>query len=352
MAREAWKVQLDLPRKATFYRALSLMFNSGLQLMNALEALADTADEDFSLVILELCTKLEQGQTLHHAMAQYPRAFSKFDVSLVEIGFETGSITRVLQRLAEISEKNNETQQKVRSALIYPIFLMVACILMALIVPPLLFRGLFDFLISLDVGLPFITRLVAGFSHSLSNPAVSGSLCIAVVLITILIQQLSTNPDSRVIVFEAIHKTPAFGEVWEGLAVGRFSFGLALMMETGFPLHQALPLAIKSTDDPYFESRTKSAVQSVIEGKYLSDSLKETEAFPDIVIQAIRVGEESGDTVKMIRHAATLIEGDLERKVDACVAMLEPLSLLIMGLLVGTTAVAALLPLAKIVQGL
>lgn len=352
MDMAAWKVQLDLQRKANFYRALSLMFNSGMQLMRSLEVLADTTDEDFSLVILELCAKVEQGQTLHEAMAQFPKAFSKFDVRLVEIGFESGSFTKVLERLAEISERNHDTQQKVRSALIYPLFLLAACILMALIVPPLLFRGLFDFLQSLDVGLPFITRVVASFSNSLANPIISGSLCVACVLVVTLIQRMSHYPDSRLLMFKALHHIPPFDEVCQNLAVGRFSFGLALMMETGFPIHQALPLAIKSSNDPYFEKLAESSVAMVMEGRYLSESLAQTGAFSEIIIQSMRVGEESGDSVRMIRYAATMMEDDLERTVDACVALLEPLSLMIMGLMVGTTAVAALLPLARIVQGL
>lgn len=332
---------------AVFFRTLSITFGAGLSLPKAMELM------DRSLVgdSLESAARsvqglLLQGLPLHEAMGRQSPAFTSLQIRLLQLGMETGSLPTALESLASYEEQRYAMNRRLSSALVYPLLVLVAALSFVLVVPTLMFRGLFQAMLESGQELSLLTRAVVGLSHLLSTP---WSYVVGAALLMLLLRGVGSlwrRPHIRHLVHFWGERLPGLGQVLLSARLARFSSALSVVVESGFHLDRGLDLACRSCESALLEDAAPGLVKALQSGEPLSEALKESELFPKVVWQSLASGEESGKLQPTLDFLARFYHRDLEYRLLGFAALLEPLMLAGMGLLVGGLMMACIKPLA------
>lgn len=327
------------------------MFGSGVRLTRAFELLAVQAELPvMAAACRSISKRVESGSTIYQAMACHPEVFPRLQLRLIQVAQATGSLPTILGRLAEYEEKQHATEHRVRSSLAYPLLILTACLGMVTLLPPYLFGSLSKLMNGQS--LPLVTRLVMAASRILSSP-----VFLALVVLTtgagwLAYRRLREQPPFQRALSARILRLPGLGRAFRWLAVARFARSLEVMTRVGVPLHQALELAGGACGNATLEQKIPGAVQSLLNGSTLAGSLQEMAFFPTLFVQAVRAGEESGAVGGMLTRMADLYELELESALERFLALLEPATMLVMGLIAGFLIVATTLPLLEVIKSL
>jgi type II secretory pathway component PulF len=324
-----------------------MMMAAGIQLTDALAMMASQEERpDFADVIKGVCNDIESGFNLDKAMARYGDTFSAFEIYSIRAAFEAGHLGTVLERLGDTFNKRFQLQSKMRSSLIYPMFLLVVCLNVAVFVPPYLFAGLFDMARSSGQDLPWISLAVASFSDFVRSPACL-VLLIAVVGAATWAwrnQSLRENLANEAINWNVI------GPILKDNATLNFCYAWIMLMESGMALQSALPTAGAVSGNGTFARRIEQARQDLSEqGEDLVTALRNTELFSTFFLAALAVGVETGHLADVLQTVCRLQEESLEMRLESFAALVEPVILAMLGVITGTIAVAALLPIANMI---
>lgn len=335
--------------RAVFFRSLGTMFSSGVPLVSALEMLAEQQEHP---ALAEACQgmarKLQQGHYLSRAMQDYPQIFKSFHQKMLMSGERSGRLNAALLSLAEREEKNGELMQKLKSSLTMPLLVSAFCIILALVAPPLLFRGLFEMLTEIGGQLPWMTRLLLGFSGFLCSPISWLVAGLGLWGISRLCARWSEEPEWQ----RRFLSLPVIGESLRLVYITNFVQNLAVMLEVGIPLLQALELSARGTDLVLMDEIIGRVAARVKEGEELSDSLAYAQFFPSTLIQGVRASEEAGRMPAMLKNLESIFRLELDQRLEVMTRALEPLILSIIGMLVGFTLVATLQPLLSVMDRL
>jgi type II secretory pathway component PulF len=324
------------------------MLAAGIQLTDALAMMARQEERpDFADVLNGVCNDIESGFNLDKAMARYGDTFSPFEIYSIKAAFEAGNLGTVLERLGETFNKRFQLQSKMRSSLIYPMFLLVVCLNVAIFVPPYLFAGLFDMARSSGQQLPWISLAVASFSDFVRSPA-----C-AVLLIALAGAATWAWRNKKLkesLANEAINWN-VIGPVLKDTATLNFCYAWILLMESGMALQSALPTAGAVSGNGTFTRRIEQARQDLAQqGEDLVTALGNTELFSTFFLAALAVGVETGHLADVLQTVCRLQEESLEIRLESFAALVEPVILVMLGVITGTIAVAALLPIANMIS--
>lgn len=346
-------LRLPLASKVWLFRSLATMVASGISLARGLHLLA-AQDEQQQLATLAhgIVTRLERGQALSASMRQFPRSFAAFECNLVEVAERSGKLHLVVERLASRIEGSHRTRLKVRSALTYPALLLGACLLLLLVVPPFLLDGQLRVLAQSGLEPPLLTRAMIGLSGLVRSPWFALASAVMVVALATLVAQLGRRPAWRLAGMRAGLSIPYVGPVLRLMGVAEFSHALALQLEAGVLLSQALPMAGQASDNPVLAEQVPHGVAALLEGANLTQALSQCSFFPTTYLSLLEVSETSGHTVKTLDWLARFYEEDIETGLARFAAVFEPLMLLSMGLMVAVTLLATLLPTLRLVETL
>lgn len=340
---------LDARCRALFFRSLGTMFSSGVGLVPALEMLAQQQEEE---ALAEACRglakKVSEGHYLSKAMQSYPAIFTNLHQKMIFSGERSGQLNQVLLRLAEREEKQRELFLRVRNSLTMPFLVSALCLVLALVVPPVLFKGLFEMLNDLKVDIPWTTALLIKLSKFFSHP-----VCLLLPLpILWAARQLVRRFQSDAAWQRGLFYLPLVGKSLRLVAVANFTQNLRTLIEVGLPILQALELAAVGTDMVYLEEVVSKVQQSVKEGESLAYAFGQTEFFPAAFVQGVRASEEAGKMSTMLERLEMLIRVDLEQRLEVLAKTLEPMVLLVIGSMVAFTLVATLQPMLAVLDKL
>jgi general secretion pathway protein F len=322
-------------------RQLSTLLSAGVPLIDALRSLSEENRGFWRSVLVTVRENVSAGASLSRALEAYPRLFPDFYISMVAAGEQSGTIDKVLIRVADFLEKQASLRSKLRTAMIYPIFMasvgfIVMSFLFTFVVPKIV--RIFE---NSKSALPFITVVLIAISNFFVH--YWWLLVIMAVALVILSKRLRRKHGR---LLDAIRlKLP--GNVLQSLYFGRFARTLGFLIGGGLPMLKALELSAKATGNLVIEEKIRPAAQGVAEGARLSGSL---EGFPPVLLQLISTGEKSGTLVEVLGKAADSYEEDFDRRVQRALSLLEPSMILIMGLLVGFIVLAVLLPMFQLNQ--
>jgi len=325
-----------------FTQDLATLLEAGLPVDRALSLLIESADKErFKKVVSDILKTVQGGGYLSDALAKHPRAFTSFYVSMVRAGEAGGVLESVLSRLGEFLESAQELKDYIKSAMVYPIFLVSVgglsiIILLTFVIPK------FSIIFS-DMGqaLPLSTQVLLGISHLLQ------SYWWAILLVLgagfFLLRKYLKTPAGRLNFDRKKMKSPVVGELVRKVEVARFARTLGTLTKSGVPILQALMLVKDILGNKVVSNAMEKVYARVKEGDRLSKPLRDTGIFPPLAIQMITVGEETGRLDGMLLRVAESYEKMVRNMVKRLISLLEPAMILLMGLVVGFVVVSMLM---------
>ncbi len=340
---------VDSKELAVFTRQFSVMIDAGLPLVQCLEILAGQQENKmFQKVLTGTRAAVEGGATLSAAMRQYEKVFDALYVNLVEAGETGGILDTILQRLSSYIEKNVKLKRAVKSALVYPIAVLsvaggVIVLLLWKVVP--IFATLF---LGLGVELPLPTRIVIALSNFVGS--IFGFLIlVAFVGIIIGLKVWYKTPVGRMAIDRVLLKLPLIGLLLRKIAVARFTRTLGTLISSGVPILEGLEITARTAGNAVIEKSLLEVRKALEGGRNLADPLKDTNVFPGMVTQMIGVGEQTGAMDAMLQKIADFYEDEVDAAVKDLLAALEPLMIVILGLVVGGIVISMYLPLFSLI---
>jgi len=333
---------------ALFSRQLATMMAAGIPLVQSFEIVGNGHDKPaVQKLILDIKADVEGGSALHEALARHPLYFDDLYVNLVEAGEQAGALETLLDKIATYKEKTEALKKKVKKALFYPsavmaVAVIVTVILLIFVIPQ--FESLFK---GFGADLPAFTQFVINMSRWLQNNGIMFAAAIAGVVYAFLYFKKRSRK-MRETLDRLVLKAPIIGPILEKAAIARFARTLATMFAAGVPLVEALESVAGATGNIVFENGVMKMRDEVATGQRLQQAMANTQLFPNMVIQMIAVGEESGALDEMSGKVATFYEADVDNAVDSMSSLLEPLIMAILGVLVGGLVIAMYLPIFKL----
>jgi type IV pilus assembly protein PilC len=336
---------------AVFTRQFSVMIDSGLPLVQSLEILAGQQENKaFQKALTGVRTQVESGSTLANALRQYPKIFDDLYTNMVEAGETGGILDGILQRLAAYIEKNVKLKSAVKSAMIYPgatltIMVGVIILLMWKVVP--VFTQLF---LGLGAELPLPTRIVIGTSDFVQ----SWILFIIVGIIAAIfgIIYWYRTPAGRMFIDSLLLKIPMIGMLLRKIAVARYTRTLSTLLSSGVPILDGLSITARTSGNAVIEKAIMSVRKGVEEGRTLVEPLKASDVFPNMVVQMIGVGEQTGALDSMLSKISDFYEEEVDVAVKNLLTAMEPIMLLMLGVVVGGIVISMYLPLFSLISKL
>jgi len=335
---------------SVFTRQLSTLLGAGMPLVPSLTVLMKQAKNQLlKKSLAEIREQVNEGKSLTDSMSVFPRIFPPFYLNMIRAGEASGTINLVLERLADFSENQQALMNKIRSSLAYPIimFLMgttVIFLLMAFVVPKI--TGIFA---DMNQTLPLITIILITVSNFLKS-----FWWIIMILIFAGIVAfkygISGTDKGRRAWDSAKLKLPVFGQINRKIAIARFCRTLATLLQSGVPLLAAMEIVRNIVNNIIIGDAIHQAAKDLEEGKGLSGPLTQSGLFPPLVTEMIAVGEQSGTLEKMLNRIAIAYENESQSDIMIMTSILEPVMILVMGLVVGFIVVSILLPIFEMNQ--
>jgi type IV pilus assembly protein PilC len=329
---------------AVFAKQFAGLIHAGLPLMRALAILSDqTENKKLASALVAVQVEIESGKSFSAAMAAQPKVFPPLMVSLVSVGETGGFLSESLDAIARSYRADVDMQQKIKSAMTYPIIVLIIAIvgviaMIAFVVP--VFEKMFA---SMGGELPLPTQVLVVLSR---NMAWIIPVLVVLVIGTFLWYQRVKNTDRfRGVVDPFLLKMPIFGSLVTKIAVARFARNLSMMLKAGVPLMQALELVGRAANNKAIEDALQSVRESVRLGKSFSAPLAKAAVFPTMVSQMVSVGEESGSLPDMLESIADFYETEVNAASEQLTSMIEPIMMTVLGILIGGMVVALYMPM-------
>jgi len=326
---------------AVFSLQLSVMMRGGVELSRALESLSLSApDTEGQELARRLHTRLLQGNYLSRALAEYPSVFSPFYVGMVEVGERTGGLVVVLDRLAQWLRRDGELLQRLRAALVYPLSVAGFSLAMLVTVFATILPGLVQMIAEMEGQLPWYSRLLVLLVSGLQQPWMWLVAGLGLAAAGLLMRQVSREQW-----FELGVSLPLVGNLLIYSSLARFSVAAALMLEVGVDLLRALRLAAQASGSPLLVREMPHVVEGIRDGESVATMFRHLSHCPRVFWQMIEVAEESARMSSAFTFLARHLEAEVGYRIEAVMALMEPLLISLLAGLVGFTVVALMVPL-------
>ena len=333
---------------AVFSRQLATMLTAGIPLVQAFEIVGVGHDKPaMQKLVLAIKSDVESGTSLHEALAKHPLYFDDLYINLVEAGEQAGALESLLDKVATYKEKTEALKKKIKKALFYPaavlaVAVIVTLVLLLFVIPQ--FEALFK---GFGADLPAFTRMVIGLSRFVQTQG----WWMAIVffgLVTAFGYFRKRSRALRHFIDRSLLKIPILGSILVKAAIARYARTLSTMFSAGVPLVEAMDSVAGATGNIVYEQAVLKMRDEVSTGMRLQRAMENTGLFPNMVVQMIAVGEESGSLDDMAAKVADFYELEVDAAVDSLSSLLEPLIMVILGGLVGSLVIAMYLPIFKL----
>ena len=331
-----------------FTRQLSTMMKAGLPMMQAFDIAAKGhANPSMTAMLLNIRSDVEQGHTLADSFAKYPKYFDRFYCNLVRAGETGGVLESILDKLSLYKEKTQSIKKKVRGALTYPIAVIVVAIALIFVMMMYVLPAFAKVYQEMGVSLPGLTQVMM----NISDFFVTYGIYMLIILIggaVGFIKSMQKSQELQKRVDYMLLKMPIFGPIVRKAAIARWARTTATLFAAGVPMVEVLDSVAGATGNIRYEEATQDIRAKVNQGISLTSSMEATEVFPNMVIQMTLIGEESGSLDDMLNKAAEFYEEDVDTAVSQLSSLMEPIIMVVLGLIVGVILVAMYLPLFNI----
>jgi type IV pilus assembly protein PilC len=335
----------------TFTRQFSTLQDAGLPVLRSLKILeGQMRPGALKNALIDVVDDIESGQTLSEAMAKHPKAFDRLYVNMVRAGEAGGALEVILRRLAEFKEKAQSLQRRVKGAMVYPVAVITVAVailsfILIYIIPK--FEKIFtDF----KLKLPAITEfLMASSKWFTKNWYI---IPMIPVFIWLFFKLLRLNKTASYILDKIKLKIPVAGTISEKAIVARTTRTMGTLIASGVPILEALSIVRETCMNMVFEEMYLRIYESIREGETISQPMRESRLVEDMVVNMVDVGEETGDLDSMLNKIADVYDEEVDVAVESLISLLEPIMVVVLGLIVGTIVIALFMPLVSLIDGL
>jgi type IV pilus assembly protein PilC len=330
-----------------FTRQFATLIDAGLPIIRSLAILSEQVESVvFKEKIQQISKDIEAGGTLSDALAKHRKLFDNLYVNMVRAGEIGGVLEAVLNKIAEFLEKRQAIIGKVRSAMMYPLVVIVlaagiVAFILVFIVPK--FKDIYD---QLGAELPGPTQILVDAGNILANQ--THWVIIGLVLLFFIFKKINSTKEGKYRIDQVKLKVPVFGQLFRKTAIVRFSGTLATLITSGVPILQALDICRETSGNEVVTRALNDVYDSVKEGESIHEPLSKCKVFPPLVVHMVAVGEETGAIDQMLTKVSEAYEREVDDTVNALTSILEPVLIVFLGVIVGAIVIALYLPLFNI----
>jgi type IV pilus assembly protein PilC len=332
---------------AVFSRQLATMMSAGVPLVQAFEIIGRGHEKPaMQQLVLAIKADVESGGTLTQALKRHPRQFDELFCNLVHAGEQSGTLETLLDKIAIYKEKTEALKGKIKKALFYPaavivVAFIITAILLIFVIPQ--FQSLFQ---SFGADLPALTLFVLKLSAIFQEKwwAIFGGIGI---IVSSFIQAKRRSQRVSYLFDKLLLKVPVIGVILNKAAIARYARTLSTMFAAGVPLVEAMTSVAGATGNAIYSEAILRIRDEIATGTQLQAAMRNSPLFPNMVIQMVAIGEESGSVDEMLAKIADFYEQEVDNAVDALSSLLEPIIMAILGILVGGLVIAMYLPIFK-----
>lgn len=333
---------------AVFSRQLATMLAAGIPLVQAFEIVGNGNDKPaMQKLILDIKADVEGGTSLHESLGKHPLYFDDLFVNLVEAGEQAGALESLLDKIATYKEKTEALKKKVKKALFYPAAVLVVAVIVTIILLIFVIPQFEELFKGFGADLPAFTQFVINCSKALQHDGLFIGAVVGGAFWTFFYFKKRSRK-MREFLDRLSLRIPIIGPILNKSAIARFARTLATMFAAGVPLVEALESVAGATGNVVYEDAVMKMRDEVATGQRLQRAMEASGLFPNMVIQMIAVGEESGSLDSMSAKVATFYEQEVDNAVDSMSSLLEPLIMAVLGVLVGGLVIAMYLPIFKL----
>ncbi|MBI5627424.1 MAG: type II secretion system F family protein [Candidatus Rokubacteria bacterium] len=333
---------------AIFTRQFSTMIDAGLPLVQCLNILAEQSEsKTLRAVTANVARQVEAGSTLAESLRRHPRTFDDLFTNLVQVGEAGGILDVVLQRLSVYIEKAAALKRKVKAAMVYPstiigVAFLIVIFMLTFVIPT--FATMFK---NLGADLPLPTQIVLWMSDFVRGYIIF--IILGVMGAVYLLRRYYKTENGKSTIDALLLKLPVFGTLIRKVAVARFTRTFGTLVSSGVPILEGLRITARTAGNKVVERAVMQCRAAVTAGKTLAEPLKSSGVFPPMVTQMISVGEQTGALDAMLNKIADFYDDEVDTAVGALTALLEPLMIVILGVIIGGLVVAMYLPIFRLV---
>lgn len=328
-----------------FTRQLATMMKAGLPLIQAFEIVArGHSNPSMTEMLMQVRSDVEQGSALGKSFSKYPKYFDRFYCNLVSAGESGGVLESLLDKLAVYKEKTQAIKKKVKTALTYPIAIIVVAIALIFIMMMFVLPAFKEVYANMGAELPSLTQLVMSLSDLFVD---YGWIMIILLIVSAfgLYKLHEKSPTFQKRIDALILRLPVFGTIVRKATIARWARTTSTLFAAGVPLVEVLDSVAGASGNILYEEATQDIRAKVTQGLSLTSSMQSTDMFPNMVIQMAAIGEESGSLDDMLNKAAEFYEDEVDNSVSRLSALMEPIIMVVLGSLIGILLIAMYLPL-------
>ena len=333
-----------------FTQQLSLLLKAGVPIRRCFTILAHSIKKPaFRQVILDINNDIYLGDSLAKALQNHPRLFNAIFCNMVEAGETSGTLIQILGRLAKYQQQDQSIKKRIRKALTYPFIVLIVALAVSAIMLTQVIPNFAKTYSKLSGELPYITQFVIDLSENFIQ---ASPLILASLLALIVIGKLMLRRSQQAVFFidSLLIRLPLIGSLLRKIILGRFISTLAITISAGLPMVTALKSSASSVNNRCYQTAILHIIEDVTSGLSLQRALGKQAIFPITLKQMVNVGEESGSLVSILEKAGQIFEQEVELALDTIIPLIEPVMMLILGILVGGLLVAMYLPVFQLGQ--
>lgn len=339
-----YKSRVSQADVTVFTRQLATMTNAGLPIVEALSILRMQSKTNLQAIFSQILADVEGGESLSTAMKKHSKVFSPTYLALVKSGETGGVLDKVLNRLADNLEKQQEFRGKVKGALIYPAIIVVGMIIVAIVMILFVIPKLTDLYTQFDAELPFTTRILLGFTGIFTKYWYLAAIAIFIAGWSFSFYRKTTQGKNKLA--KLVFEIPIFGDLQKEIILTELTRTLSLMVGSGVPILEGLSVTAGVVENVIISDALKDVSNQIEKGFPVAFAFaKHPDAFPYILSQMVSVGEETGKMEEVLAKVSHVFEVSSEQKVKALTAAIEPVIMIVLGIGVAFLVIAVILPI-------
>ncbi|MES2769751.1 MAG: type II secretion system inner membrane protein GspF [Bdellovibrionota bacterium] len=331
-------------------RQLATLIKANVPLVESLSAVSEQVENP---TLKEACSELRnqvnEGSQLHKSMRKYPKIFNNIYVSMVEAGEMSGTLDIILLRLAEFTEAQNELNSKVKSAMMYPVIMMLFTLGMLFVLFIFVIPKITQIFEDSDKKLPWFSEIVINLSGVIVN--YWHIIIVVGIAVIVMFRSWKATPAGSDKWDEIVLQMPVVGKMARLIAVSRFTRTLSTLLAGGVPMLQSMDIVRHVVNNAVLAKAVDQARENISEGESIAGPLKKSEEFPPLVITMISIGEKTGDLENMLTQVSDAYDFQVKNSIQGLTSLLEPIMIVSMGLVIGIIVFAIMMPIIEMSQG-
>lgn len=340
--------KVKIADKVVFFELLSVMLNAGMPLIRSLYVLSDQVKNvKLQLIIREMAKKVEKGSKLSEAMDPYGKIFTESELGMVKSGEATGRLNDILKQISIQVQKTASLTSKIKGAMIYPvaiIFILIAAVIVMLVVVVPKISGIFE---QSGTELPASTKALMAMSDIAQNHYIEAISVFAMIVVAAWL--FKQTKQGKFYIHLMLLKVPVFGDLVKKVSISRFARNLSSLMNSGVAIVKALEINANAVGNEVYKKRILMAAEDVAQGIPLGENLNDSKfLFPDMVVSMITVGEQTAKVDEVAVKIAEFYEEQVDETVKGLYKLMEPIILVVMGLVVGGLVAAVMQPIMNL----